>query len=217
MGRAKEPKPADIDKFLKLEEDKRNRIINAAMKEFRYGYKKASTDIIVKEAGISKGLLFHYFGTKEQLYAYVALHAANLVEKNHFDIMSRGYRDILELFWQMVLSQKDMCNQYPYLNDFLSSIYIHREDLPNEEMSAYVTQEYQASYERFFGQCDTESLRDDIDHKKAIDTIALTLSSIIEEESKLVSVDGWKDENHERFLETLRGYIDFFRAAFYKQ
>ena len=58
MGRG--GKPAEIEKFLKLDDEKRDRILNAAMKEFRYGYVKASTDIIVKEAGISKGLLFHY-------------------------------------------------------------------------------------------------------------------------------------------------------------
>jgi len=58
MGRGE--KPAEIEKFLKLDDEKKDRILNAAMKEFRYGYVKASTDIIVKEAGISKGLLFHY-------------------------------------------------------------------------------------------------------------------------------------------------------------
>ncbi|MCL2193139.1 MAG: TetR/AcrR family transcriptional regulator, partial [Treponema sp.] len=94
MGRG--GKPAEIEKFLKLDDEKRDRILNAAMKEFRYGYVKASTDIIVKEAGISKGLLFHYFGTKEQLYTFLVRHTSELVQKDYFDMINLGHKDILE-------------------------------------------------------------------------------------------------------------------------
>lgn len=46
-------------KFINLEAEKRERIINAALKEFaQKGYDKASTNEIIKEAGISKGSLF---------------------------------------------------------------------------------------------------------------------------------------------------------------
>lgn len=42
-------------KIMSLAPDKRDRILNAAMKEFARGYKNASTDNIVRESGISKG------------------------------------------------------------------------------------------------------------------------------------------------------------------
>ena len=52
-----------------LDPEKRDRIINAAIEEFaRYPFEKASTNNIVKKAGISKGLLFHYFDSKQALY-----------------------------------------------------------------------------------------------------------------------------------------------------
>ena len=48
------------NKFFDLKKEKQDRMINAALKVFAiYGFNKASTDDIVKEAGISKGLLFH--------------------------------------------------------------------------------------------------------------------------------------------------------------
>ncbi len=47
-----------------MEEEKRERVIDAALKEFSKGYMAANTDVIVKAAGISKGLVFHYFGSK---------------------------------------------------------------------------------------------------------------------------------------------------------
>jgi len=44
-------------------------ILLAAIAEFgRVGYAAASTNEIVKKAGVSKGLLFHHFKCKEQLY-----------------------------------------------------------------------------------------------------------------------------------------------------
>ena len=50
------------EKFFDLKKEKQDRMINAALKAFAVnGYKRASTDEIVKDAGISKGLLFHYF------------------------------------------------------------------------------------------------------------------------------------------------------------
>ena len=46
------------EKFFDLKKEKQDRMINAALKVFASnGYKHASTDDIVTEAGISKGLL----------------------------------------------------------------------------------------------------------------------------------------------------------------
>ena len=60
------------DKFFELKKEKQDRMINAALKVFSLnGYRHASTDDIVQEAEISKGLLFHYFGSKAGLFAFV--------------------------------------------------------------------------------------------------------------------------------------------------
>ncbi|MGC9133983.1 TetR/AcrR family transcriptional regulator [Caldisphaera sp.] len=51
----------------------KSRIINAAMKVFsEKGYDAASTEIIAKESGISKGDLFYHFKTKNELIRYIA-------------------------------------------------------------------------------------------------------------------------------------------------
>jgi AcrR family transcriptional regulator len=50
-------------------EDKRKKILKEALIEFsNKGYANASTNQIVKRAGVSKGLLFNYFCSKEELY-----------------------------------------------------------------------------------------------------------------------------------------------------
>ena len=60
-----------FEAFEKLSDDKKEQILSAGMKEFsQKPYKEASTDSITKACGISKGLLFHYFGSKKAFYFY---------------------------------------------------------------------------------------------------------------------------------------------------
>ena len=60
-----------FEAFEKLSDDKKELILSAGMKEFsQKPYKEASTDSITKACGISKGLLFHYFGSKKAFYFY---------------------------------------------------------------------------------------------------------------------------------------------------
>ncbi len=59
--------------FFNIPEIKRELIINACIDEFAsHGYEKSSTDRIIKTAGISKGGLYEYIATKEELFVYVA-------------------------------------------------------------------------------------------------------------------------------------------------
>ena len=57
--------------FESLPDAKRSAILHAGIQEFsRNAYAEASTDRITAAAGISKGLLFHYFGSKRAFYLY---------------------------------------------------------------------------------------------------------------------------------------------------
>jgi AcrR family transcriptional regulator len=56
----------------KASEERRRRVLEAATDCFgRYGFQKTSVDRIAKEAGVSKGLVLVFFGTKEALFDYV--------------------------------------------------------------------------------------------------------------------------------------------------
>ncbi|UCG38830.1 MAG: TetR/AcrR family transcriptional regulator [bacterium] len=59
-------------RFERLEPTLRQRILDAALREFgRFGYGAASMNRLVEGAGISKGALFKYFGTKAGLFEHV--------------------------------------------------------------------------------------------------------------------------------------------------
>lgn len=59
-----------------MERNKKNelmkqKILDAAYREFNEkGYELASTNVICQSAGISKGIIYHYFKSKDELYLY---------------------------------------------------------------------------------------------------------------------------------------------------
>lgn len=59
------------ESYDKLPEPRKKAILDSGIGEFsRKSYMEASTDEITKACGISKGLLFHYFGSKREFYLY---------------------------------------------------------------------------------------------------------------------------------------------------
>lgn len=65
-----------------MPESKEQAILEAAIHEFsEKGFDKASTNQIAKLAQVSKGLLFHYFESKEKLYEACVLHAIDFTLK----------------------------------------------------------------------------------------------------------------------------------------
>ncbi|MCA9959925.1 MAG: helix-turn-helix domain-containing protein [Chloroflexota bacterium] len=62
-------------RFNKLSADKRERILEAAAKEFAaHGFDGASLNKILEEAGISKGAAYYYFDDKADLYTTTLLY-----------------------------------------------------------------------------------------------------------------------------------------------
>ncbi len=84
-----------MDKFLNLPEEKRNRIVDAALKSFgTNGYKKTSVNDIAKAADISKAMVFHYFGTKKDLYLYLVKMCTDIIINelnNGFDFTTTDF------------------------------------------------------------------------------------------------------------------------------
>ena len=73
--------PSVTRMFLNLESKKQQRIVEAAVDEFAgKGYARASMNVVVERAGISKGALFKYFQSKSGLFAFVYRMAFNQVK-----------------------------------------------------------------------------------------------------------------------------------------
>src|SRR5690625_162215 len=84
-------------KISKLEPKRKDAILNAALKEFSTnGFDNASTNVIAKEAGISKGLMFHYITSKEKLFLFLYDYCVDRINKEYIDLMNFNEKDIFE-------------------------------------------------------------------------------------------------------------------------
>lgn len=108
-------------KFFDLKKDKQDKMINAALKVFALkGYRHASTDDIVKEAGISKGLLFHYFGSKVGVYEFIYEYSVRYMLLELSSKVSGRESNLFEVMKQVELARMDAMKGYPYMQEFLN-------------------------------------------------------------------------------------------------
>ncbi len=85
-------------RFENLDIERRERILEAARIEFvKNGYEGASLNIIISEAGISKGSLYYYFEDKLDLYLTVLSHVMNELQSTIGGIGAGVFSDD---FWQ---------------------------------------------------------------------------------------------------------------------
>jgi AcrR family transcriptional regulator len=109
------------EKFFDLKKEKQDRMINAALKVFALnGYKHASTDDIVAEAGISKGLLFHYFGSKLGLYSFLYDYSVRFMKLELTSGVSSTSTDYFEIRKQMEYAKMQVLKNYSYMQGFLN-------------------------------------------------------------------------------------------------
>lgn len=88
-------------KFFDLKKEKQDRMINAALKTFAlHGYRHASTDDIVREASISKGLLFHYFESKLGVYSFIYDYSVRYTILELRSTIDRKEQDLFEIMRQ---------------------------------------------------------------------------------------------------------------------
>ena len=108
------------EKFFDLKKDKQDRMINAALKVFAMqGYRHASTDDMVREAGISKGLLFHYFGSKLGVYTFVFDYSVRYMTLELTSTIKKNETDFFEILKQKEQAKMQALRGYPYMQQFL--------------------------------------------------------------------------------------------------
>ena len=90
------------DTFLNLSEDKKNKIINAAKKEFaRVPIEEASIKNIVEEAEIARGSFYQYFESKEDLLKYILKSKEENLDKYLKQRLEETTGDIFQVYIDM--------------------------------------------------------------------------------------------------------------------
>ncbi|MBD2868151.1 TetR/AcrR family transcriptional regulator [Paenibacillus arenilitoris] len=205
-----------FDKFLSIDEEKRQRVINAALKVFaQKGYQAASTNEIAREAGISKGLLFHYFTSKKDLYLYLYDYAVKLITETIEQFVDPEERDYFERLKQIAQVKLSVLNDHPDLLGFQKTIFFEDSAEVSAELKARSKEIAETAYYRLFADIDKSKFRPDIDADRAINVILWALEGMGEAERARHRALGI-DLDIPYMMEEFDRYLELFKTSFYK-
>lgn len=170
------------EKFFDLKKEKQDRMINGALKVFAAsGYAHASTDEIVKEAGISKGLLFHYFISKLGLYVFIYDYSVRYLMLELSTGVSPKETDYFELLLQIKQAQLKAMKNYPHMLRFLN-----KSRVENAEEALTETQEKRRvlpeQYAEIMGRADLARFKKGAEVEKISKVLEFTMDGIMEEQ-----------------------------------
>lgn len=168
------------EKFFDLKKEKQDRMINAALKIFSMrGYQFASTDDIVKEAGISKGLLFHYFASKSGLYSFIYDYSVRFMSMELKASVNAEETNFFTLQKQIEAGRLQVLKNYPCMQLFLEKC---NTETTKEALLAVEEkkEELAALYDSFDAQIDFSLLPEGTDTAKLQNILRYTLKNLME-------------------------------------
>lgn len=199
--------------FKSLKVEKQERIINAAIKEFvQSGFDKASTNEIVKEAGISKGSLFNYFNNKKDLYFYLIEHSVQVIERI-YDLIDLNEPDIFIRLEKLGFKKLEIQGKYPQVFDFLFSLTQEESDEVRKEIKQKIDSIFNQGIALVYEKIDYSKFRDDIDIQKAIEILTWTMRGFGD---KAINQLSTMEEVGEEYLKEWEIYSKMLKDSFYK-
>ncbi len=202
-----------MEKFLNLPIEKQNLIINAALKTFAtHGYKKTSINDIASIAGISKAMVFHYFGTKKELYLYLV---NTCVKSISIEVIEKFDDSITDLFDRILYTSKlklSLMEKHPYVSSFIQNVYFENDDEVKEELKTIFSKGDGKTIGKkiTFDGADFSKFKDDIDPNLVMNIIDWIFEGYM---SKMVGIgESDFDELYKVFEECLK----LFKRNFYK-
>lgn len=166
--------------FLQLSEEKQTTIINAALKHFALkGYKKASAMDIAKDAGISKAMIFHYFGSKKAMYVYMIHFAHDTLNTYVNAYVDETVSDVFDMMSRSTIGKIEACGVYPYILTFIASVFKEKNQEVTRDVQAY-TEKTIAEVQGLVQQrLDYSRFREDIPIETAMKIMSLTSEGIL--------------------------------------
>jgi TetR/AcrR family transcriptional regulator len=205
------------EKFFSLDQEKQDRILNAALKEFaQKGYKNASTNEIVKDAGISKGSLFHYFKNKKDLYLFLFDHFVNILIEKMKQEVNWNVKDIFDRNREMAAVKIEMFHQFPQVFDFFNGIFFEEDPEISKELETRKNEFLSNNYKEMMEDIDTSRFREGVDVEKAKDIITWSLEGFSNRMQARVKGMGLKEIDIEDTIMKMEEYLDVLKSSFYK-
>lgn len=201
------------EKFFELPEEKKMRIINAAIEVFSQNdYKHASTDEMAAKAEISKGLLFYYFHNKKELYLFVYNYTGELLKKKVVDAKFENTTDFFEILEHGAKCKTEILEKNPYIMDFaLRAFFSQKEDV-SEKLNEIIKKAMDETYIKYFRNIDAYKFKKGVDPKKIVQMLTWMADGYLHEKQRCNSPIVLED-----FMREYRSWADMFKKIVYKE
>lgn len=204
-----------MTEFLNQDDARRSRILEAALEEFASkGYKKASTNTIVREANVSKGLLFHYFISKKELYLYLYKYARKFVANELYEKVNFADRDVLNRMQQSTLVKIETYLAHPLFVDLFETASSLQDPEMIQEIVVFDKQTTEESYEKMFSNIDYYLFNDSLNVDRCLQIVRWTIDKLsFDWKLRSIKLDG---EAFKELEMDIVHYLELFRDAFYR-
>ncbi|MDD4286367.1 MAG: TetR/AcrR family transcriptional regulator [Eubacteriales bacterium] len=163
-----------MDKFLALSKEKQRSVIDAALQCFgKHGYKKASMRDIADLSGVSKPMLFHYFGTKLALYAFLTDYVKNTVMKGYQLHQLDGVEDLFDRILAASSMKMSLLRSHRFLPPFMMSMLHETEEEAVAVVKATMPDPQKYNYDLVVRPEDEKKFKEGVDIKAVMRMIYL--------------------------------------------
>lgn len=207
-----------MNTFTNLEQEKQQKIINAAFDEFtENGYERASTNQIVKNAGIGKGMLFYYFNNKNDLFLFLIDYAIEIIDREFLNEFSIVETDLFERYRNVAIQKLAFLIKYPNAMNFMAKIMINDAEKLDKTVRFKIQTLEKKTYSLRYSNIDVTKFREGIDPEKAIRIISWTFHGYEEEMMYRLRDQKIDVRKLDEYFEEFYVYLDVMKKAFYKK
>lgn len=205
-----------MEKFESLDPDKQKKILDSALMEFaEKGYGQASTNRIVKQAGIGKGMLFYYFKNKKDLYEYLIEYSLNFIIDGYLSLVDKNETDFIKRLKGacQIKMKAQMENEHVF--NFMGTVMLTKDlDLPPHLQKRY-EQLQQQGYELLYEGIDKTLFRKDVDVDKAFNLIRWGVDGYQQDLLQRLQGKKMTELDFEPYWDEFYAYIEILKKSFY--
>lgn len=203
-------------KLLNLESERRDAVLNAALKEFvLQGYDNASTNVIAKEAGISKALMFHYVSSKQELFFIVYDYFFDIIKREYLELMDYDEKDIFVKLRQSYYLQIKLLEKYPFIFDFNKLLQSTNSNEVNKQLENRMIEQHSSCYPKLFDEIDETKFRKGLDIEKCKQFIFWSNIGFTNQILDKIRNNEKSYMDGEAIMSELDGYFEELRKIFY--
>jgi len=211
------------EKFLALDEKKQERIRNGGFRAFgKHGYEKTSAEEIAQSAGIAKGMIFYYFGTKKGLFEYLSDYMYRFMMNYIRNISDEiGTYDYLERLQKISGIKLKAYVENPYVFEFSVLFLFHPENLKIskkvEDIYESMVKLQEEQMELLIHHPDDRNLRGDVKKERLEQYLMWIIDGYTKQLIDVFAKKSLTEVNLDPYWEEFDEVLEDLRTLFYQQ